>query len=447
MGIPTTVTALLPLPLLPEENWRRTDPSVFFLPDGEVLTAAGKPYSENGGNGFFWKVHRQDLSTQALSEYLQSTLFYLKNLCGDEFFEQINANVHRLVVVEVLHGSVRAHLNRDMQLEKNVQIDLVSLATPVVPSVENSGLASALAQRLQCVCPHELRVTIEGGSVGVGAASQTPPLLLCIHQHQPAFSQTAQRLRIQLGAQQKAEVINVECGGLWAHHRTTLQLQDNATCSQLWVFPYQDDSARNCYFERCVELGAGSQFYDGQVIFPTECARVVSSICFQGEQAMSASGAAVVATQASGLDYEPIQNHGFSPRGRSDLLCKMFLTQRAKAVFQGLVTIGREAVGCSAFQLNKNLIHGKKARVDSIPRLEISPQDVSCKHGSATAEIEDAQLYYLTTRGFSINEARQMITQGFLLEALRAVTESSQTLGACGESVLFTLLQRGLPSL
>ena len=42
LSIGQTISALSQVPELPEENWRRTDPAQFFLPDAEVVNSFGQ---------------------------------------------------------------------------------------------------------------------------------------------------------------------------------------------------------------------------------------------------------------------------------------------------------------------------------------------------------------------------------------------------------------------
>ena len=119
----------------------------------------------------------------------------------------------------------------------------------------------------------------------------------------------------------------------------------------------------------------------------------------------------------------------------------MILTGRAKSVFQGLVKIDKSAPKTLAFQNNKNLLLSKNARVDASPRLEILPNDVICKHGSATGELDSKQLYYIATRGFSIMEARKLIVKSFVAESLNNL-ESESFISILAESALDKALSK-----
>jgi Fe-S cluster assembly protein SufD len=149
-------------------------------------------------------------------------------------------------------------------------------------------------------------------------------------------------------------------------------------------------------------------------------------------------GTAIVAAGQAVVDYEPLQDH-VSPRAQTHLRAKMIAGQRAKAVFQGLINVERDAPGTVASQVNKNLVLSKRARIDAMPRLRILPDEVSCKHGSATGEIDARQVYYLQTRGFTEQEAKAQIVGGFILDGLAQLPQNSPLQNLAG-----VVLEQGL---
>jgi len=45
--------------------------------------------------------------------------------------------------------------------------------------------------------------------------------------------------------------------------------------------------------------------------------------------------------------------------------------------------------------------------------LEIFADDVKCTHGATVGQIDRDSLYYMRSRGISVDEARRMLTRGF----------------------------------
>lgn len=105
-----------------------------------------------------------------------------------------------------------------------------------------------------------------------------------------------------------------------------------------------------------------------------------------------------------------------APRASSYALYKGAVRDRARTVFQGLIEVAPGANGTDAYLSNKNLILNDGARADSLPQLKIDTNDVKCSHGSTTGKVNEDEVFYLTTRGFSSAEARLFIAQGLFAE-------------------------------
>ena len=105
-----------------------------------------------------------------------------------------------------------------------------------------------------------------------------------------------------------------------------------------------------------------------------------------------------------------------APRASSYALYKGAVRDRSRTIFQGLIEVNPGANGTDAYLSNKNLILNDGARADSLPQLKIDTNDVKCSHGSTTGKVNEEEVYYLTTRGFSKEEARLFIAQGLFAE-------------------------------
>jgi len=107
-----------------------------------------------------------------------------------------------------------------------------------------------------------------------------------------------------------------------------------------------------------------------------------------------------------------------APHANSYALYKGAVRDRSRTVFQGLIEVKPGANGTDAYLSNKNLILNDGARADSLPQLRIDTNDVKCSHGSTTGKVNEDEVFYLTTRGFSPAEARLMIAQGLFAELI-----------------------------
>jgi Fe-S cluster assembly protein SufD len=299
--------------------------------------------------------------------------------------------------------------------------------------LRDSAVCAALAERLQVCAPSELVVRVP--------RFEHAPVLFVAVENDAAFGQSYANVSVDVADGAQAEIAVVHGTSSFAHHRLTLRIGRDARVTQLWAHlgsPQQTEG--QMLLERKVKLSSRAQFFDASVFAPSALVRVVSNVTPEGEGASAQCGAAVVASGNSVVDYEPLQDH-ISPQAQTHLRAKMLAGQRGKAIFQGLINVEREAVGTNASQVNKNLVLSKRARVDSMPRLRILPDEVACKHGSATGELDGKQIHYLMTRGFSEFAAKELVVRGFVREGLAQLPENSP-LSLWANTVLDQALER-----
>ena len=95
----------------------------------------------------------------------------------------------------------------------------------------------------------------------------------------------------------------------------------------------------------------------------------------------------------------------------------------AHTVWIGDVLIQAAAEGTQTFEVNRNLVLTDGARADSVPNLEIETGEiVGAGHASTTGRFDDEQLFYLTSRGIPVDQARRLVVRGFFGEILQKIT-------------------------
>jgi len=99
----------------------------------------------------------------------------------------------------------------------------------------------------------------------------------------------------------------------------------------------------------------------------------------------------------------------------SDLLSKGVLQDQSKAYVKGLITIEKGGKGSDSYLGEFGMVLSRDSRFVSIPSLEIENHAVKrAKHASSVAQIDENQIFYLTSRGIEESEARKLIVMGFL---------------------------------
>jgi len=114
-----------------------------------------------------------------------------------------------------------------------------------------------------------------------------------------------------------------------------------------------------------------------------------------------------------------------APGGETREVFKGVASGRAHGAFQGRITVRPGAQKVDAHQLSRNLVLSPRAAIDTKPELEIYADDVKCSHGAAVGDLDEAALFYLRARGIAGAEARHMLIEAFVQEAVELV-ESRQ---------------------
>ena len=120
------------------------------------------------------------------------------------------------------------------------------------------------------------------------------------------------------------------------------------------------------------------------------------------------------------MDNHTLIDHA-APACTSRELYKGILDGHSRGVFYGNIVVHKDAQKTNAMQTNKNLLLSKDALADSIPGLQILANDVKCKHGSTTGQLDEGAVFYLRSRGIDTEAARAMLTYAFVREIVDQV--------------------------
>ncbi|MGI9255960.1 MAG: SufB/SufD family protein [Salinispira sp.] len=126
------------------------------------------------------------------------------------------------------------------------------------------------------------------------------------------------------------------------------------------------------------------------------------------------------------VDMRTVQRHA-ADHADSRTFYKGVIGDEAETIFQGLIEVSHEATGTDAYLTNNNLLVSDEAKSDSIPSLNINTNDVKCSHGSTSGKINEEQIYYFQCRGFSRDDAEQMLILGYFEELIDELPEKVQT--------------------
>jgi len=168
-------------------------------------------------------------------------------------------------------------------------------------------------------------------------------------------------------------------------------------------------------------LGAHSVLNDTLLQTGPSWTRSEIDIVLNGERATVDLGGVFLARGTQISDIHTVVSHE-APGVTSRQNYRGLAADEARGVFHGQIKVEAEARGADATQNNKNMLLSKRAQVHSTPALEILTDDVKCKHGSATGQIDQGQLFYLRSRGLGLDEATRILTRAFAGEILSRVS-------------------------
>lgn len=97
----------------------------------------------------------------------------------------------------------------------------------------------------------------------------------------------------------------------------------------------------------------------------------------------------------------------------------------SRVTFDGLIYVRKDALKTKAYQENHTILTGRGALVETRPQLEIYADDVECSHGATTGFLNEAELFYMRSRGIPEAEARRLQMISFLWPVLSRLPEEA----------------------
>jgi Fe-S cluster assembly scaffold protein SufB len=112
------------------------------------------------------------------------------------------------------------------------------------------------------------------------------------------------------------------------------------------------------------------------------------------------------------LDVFAVDLHETGPSG-GDVHWRGTATGESRASFEGLIQIDPGAQQTHTYLQIHTMMLSPKARVDAIPSVLVSADDVSASHGGTVGELDETAIFYMQTRGLDRPAAVRVIVEGF----------------------------------
>ncbi len=229
------------------------------------------------------------------------------------------------------------------------------------------------------------------------------------------------RLRIELDAEVRAELVQVEHGVGAGMVNAVIDLRLGAGARLLHAIERSGESTAIIHRIRA-ELGANAEYrafvLDGGGAMTRQ--DLIVELAEAGARA-EIRGAAILSGRSL-VDYHTAIHHRVGP-GDSREDFRILADDRATGIFNGRILIVPGADHSHSRMHTGNLLLSDQARVNIKPELEIHAEEVSASHGATVGQLDDLARFYLRSRGLSDAEAIALLKYGFAAAAFEGLDD------------------------
>jgi Fe-S cluster assembly protein SufD len=112
------------------------------------------------------------------------------------------------------------------------------------------------------------------------------------------------------------------------------------------------------------------------------------------------------------LDTFAVDLHETGPSG-GDVHWRGAATGQSRASFEGLIQIDPGSQQTHTYLQIHTMMLSPKARLDAIPSVLVSADDVSASHGGTVGELDESAIFYMASRGLDRPTAVRLLVEGF----------------------------------
>ena len=228
---------------------------------------------------------------------------------------------------------------------------------------------------------------------------------------------------VAIGAGSRALIFEAFAGhgSYWRNDVVELRLAEGAECARVGLVEEAADALH--IGEMLAVLGPASRLASFVLLLGGRTVRHEATVRSEGAATHCALHGAFVLSGRQEANVVTTVDHA-APGGETREVFKGVAAGRSHGAFQGRITVRPGAQKVDAHQLSRNLVLGPRAAIDTKPELEIYADDVKCSHGAAVGDLDEAALFYLRARGIPSGEARRMLIEAFVREAVELVEQA-----------------------
>lgn len=188
----------------------------------------------------------------------------------------------------------------------------------------------------------------------------------------------------------------------------TLFLQKNSVCNLRIFFKNQKNSL---VLHANLNDNASLNIYFAD--FSNDNSSLISNVILLGESAKSSFKFSSLVTKNDNKKYSISFSH-IGEKSESILEGYSVNTDTSKLKVEGISHIEKDAIKSKASQKIKAILFDQTSSAIANPILKIDCDDIEASHACAIGSLNDDHLFYLLSRGIALEDAKKLITYGYL---------------------------------
>jgi len=248
---------------------------------------------------------------------------------------------------------------------------------------------------------------------------------ILIRYRSDAVGLSAARCRVVVEAGGSATLIELYESpgeGAFVNCYTEIEVERGARLRRYVVETSADDVV--CLAVAGVRVGERATFEQAVMTTGAALSRHEARIDLAGEGAGCALASAFVGADGRHSDVTSFIRHD-AEGGATRQEHRAVLGARARGVFQGKIKVERGGQKTDGRMAAHSMLLNASAEANAKPELEIYADDVQCAHGATVGALDEGALFYMRSRGVPERDAKALLIDAFLADALDLVSEDA----------------------
>ena len=248
-----------------------------------------------------------------------------------------------------------------------------------------------------------------------------PVEIICYESSQEGFVLSSPRLQLVVGKHSQLMLTREQTtkGMLCSNQGLDIQLEEGA---RVEFINFTEGSDEGFLFDTLRATLKANSFLHGHTISKgAKCCIRDYHVELVGENAEAKLEAALSLPKKRQEQIEILMEHK-APHCVSDQHIKHVGYAASRHSFSGTIYVHKAAKDTMSYQKHSALLLDQAAFVAAQPNLEIFTDEVKASHGATAGQISKEQLFYLTSRGLSKEQAHTILIEAHLKEILNSIT-------------------------